>query len=444
MRINTNLVAPLLVLAFALHGNAHAATYKLPPPGEHVVGAIQEITASSADTLLDIGRRHGVGLYEISAANPGIDPWLPKDGQRVIIPTQHILPDAPREGIVINLPEMRLYYYPRPAPGESPVVITYPLGVGAEGKATPLGLTRIIAKAIDPPWVVPESVRAEHAAEGEILPRVVPPGANNPLGRHAMRLGMSTYLIHGTNEPFSIGMRASNGCLRMYPEDIASLYTKVAVGTSVRIINTPVKAGWLAGELYLEAHQPMTEPDYAPRSSHGSLTVAALVASSERSLPQEVWDRAMQVTEEIRGFPVPILRVRTPETPSRDEPARNVESTSGEDGWLVQVGAFRDTGNARVLARMVNNLEPAEAATLLRSGPLCRVLIGPFASKEAAHRARERIKASSSLPGVLVPAREMASAETCAGEGLPPDRQPEGDASGIIASTLPDTAGTQK
>lgn len=414
--LNMRLTPTLLAFAFAcaIAGAAQAATYPLPPPGEHLVGAVLEVSVSSADTLFDVARRHGVGIGEITAANPGVDPWLPRDGQRVIIPARHILPDAPREGIVINLPEMRLYYYPRPARGEAPVVITHPLGIGAEGKATPLGLTRISAKAVDPPWVVPESVRAEHAAQGEILPRVVPPGPNNPLGRHALRLGHPTFLIHGTDKPYSIGMRASNGCLRMYPEDIASLYSQIAVGTPVRILNAPVKAGWLEGELYVQAYAPMIEPEYPSSASPGSLMVAALVAATNHGLPPEAWERSSQAAEQARGIPVPILR-----RDATQAPALQAGETSGKSGggWAVQVGAFHDAANACMLARRLNGLESSRSASVLRAGPLCKVLVGPYASREDALAERERIMTSSSLPGVVVQSLEPGPVEVCsAGE----------------------------
>ncbi len=213
------------------------------------------------DTLLDIARRYDIGQEQIIRANPDVDRWLPGDGTRVIIPTRYILPAAPREGLVLNVPEMRLYYYPKPKPGETPVVKTFPVGIGRQDWGTPLGLTKIVGKVKDPTWTPPASIRKEHEENGDPLPAVVPAGPNNPLGQYAMRLaiGGGSYLIHGTNKAFGVGMRASHGCIRMMPEDIEYLFQQTPVGTPVRIVSETAKVGWFGGKLYLEIHEPLEE-----------------------------------------------------------------------------------------------------------------------------------------------------------------------------------------
>ena len=244
----------LLLLQVSILQTALGATYDIPADGSDVIGEISVTTATFDDTLLDIARRHGVGYQDIVRANPGVNVWVPGDGTDVILPTQFVLPPGPREGIVLNLAEYRLYYFPQPAPGETAQVITYPISIGRQDWETPIGVTKIVAKAVNPSWYPPQSVREEHAAEGRPLASVVPPGPDNPLGKHAMRLGLPGYLIHGTNKPAGVGMRVTHGCLRMFPEDIESLFDLVNVNTRVRIINEPVKIGWRGEELVMEVH----------------------------------------------------------------------------------------------------------------------------------------------------------------------------------------------
>lgn len=229
-------------------------------PGSDVVGEVQVIRARHEDTFVDIARAYGLGYDEIEHANPGVDPWLPGAGTRIVLPTQFILPDAPREGIVLNIGTKRIFYYPKAAPGETPVVVTHPVGIGREGWATPIGSTTVTSKVKDPVWTVPASIRKEHAAAGDPLPARVPTGPDNPLGAYAMRLGFPSYLIHGTNKPSGIGMRVSHGCVQLFPEDIESLFSQVTVGTRVRIVNQPQLLGWRDGNLYVEVH-PTLEDD---------------------------------------------------------------------------------------------------------------------------------------------------------------------------------------
>jgi L,D-transpeptidase ErfK/SrfK len=278
--------------------------FVLPPEGTDVVGVVQVAVAGHEDTLPDLARRYNLGYEEIVAANPGVDPWLPGAGTRVVLPTQFVLPDAPREGLVLNLASMRLFYYPLPAAGETPKVITHPIGIGREGWQTPEGSLRITEKKVKPAWIVPVSVRKEHAEKGDPLPPVVPPGPDNPLGDFAMRLSLPSYLIHGTNQPYGVGIRSSHGCVRLYPEDIARLFPRVPVGTRVTIVNQPYVAGWRNGQLYLEAHPPLAEE---ARRWGTSLQPMKKVVATRAPLPGAVnWDKATQVANEARGIPFPV------------------------------------------------------------------------------------------------------------------------------------------
>jgi L,D-transpeptidase ErfK/SrfK len=228
-------------------------------PDQDVVGRLQVTVATHEDTFADIARRFNVGYTELVRANPGVDPWLPGEGTQIVLPTEFILPDAPREGLVLNLAQMRLYYYPKPKK-EGPVeVITHPIGIGKVGWATPEGATKVTSHVKDPTWTPPVSVRKEHAKDGDILPPTVPPGPDNPLGRHMMRLGWPSYLIHGTNKPPAVGMRASAGCVRLYPEDIALLFDAVPDGTKVTVVNQPVLLGWRGDRLLVQTYEPLED-----------------------------------------------------------------------------------------------------------------------------------------------------------------------------------------
>ena len=286
---------------------AAAATFDMPLEEFDLIGAIHVVEARHEDTLLDIARRYDIGQEQITRANPAVDRWLPGEGTRVIIPTRYILPAGPRQGLVLNVPEMRIYYYPEPQPGEMPVVQTYPVGIGRQDWGTPLGLTRVIGKKENPTWTPPASIRKEHEEAGDPLPAVVPAGPNNPLGLYAMRLaiGGGSYLIHGTNKAFGVGMRASHGCIRMMPEDIEYLVPHIEVGTPVRIVSQPVKVGWFGGKLYLEVHEPLEEDDIG----HANLisTAMALIDEAQASRLVELDDIAVErALREQTGMPVPI------------------------------------------------------------------------------------------------------------------------------------------
>ncbi|MEO0617421.1 MAG: L,D-transpeptidase family protein [Pseudomonadota bacterium] len=280
-----------VVLALAgLTVAARAEVFPLPPEGDDVIGSVAVIESVAEDTFVDIARRHGLGYTELRRANPDVDPWLPGAGTRIVLPTRFVLPDAPRRGVVLNLPEYRLYYYPPAVDGKPRTVHTYPISIGRMDWETPLGSTRVTAKAERPTWYPPASIRAEHAADGDPLPGAVPPGPDNPLGDHALRLGLPGYLIHGTNRPAGVGMRVTHGCIRMFPEDIAVLFGMLPVGTPVNIVNQPIKFGWEQGQLFVEAHEvlarvapegPETEGEGAPAAVRAPADAETTVAASE-------------------------------------------------------------------------------------------------------------------------------------------------------------------
>lgn len=277
------------------------------PITSNVVGEIQVLQVSHEDTLYEIARRYDLGIDELSEANPGVDRWLPGQGTVVVLPTRFVLPAAPRKGIVLNIASKRLFYYPHGRLRGAPIVITHPVGVGRVDWSTPTGSTNVIAKAKDPSWYVPKSVRVEHAAMGDPLPSVVPPGPENPLGKFVLSLGMAGYLIHGTNKPAGVGMRVSHGCIRLYPEDIKPLYETVPIGASVTIVNQPYLVGWSGKKLYVEAHAP-AEDDQTDRAAALRTDLVKIARMGGQSEDSVDWKKVERVIRDAIGFPVPVTR----------------------------------------------------------------------------------------------------------------------------------------
>ena len=318
----------------SLAGNLNAEIYQLTS-GDDVIGEVTYIQSIAADTFVDIARRHGLGYTDLVRANPEVDPWLPGEGTQIVLPTQFVLPDAPRRGIVLNLAEYRLYYFPDADSEPASRVVTYPISIGRMDWETPLGRTRVVAKASNPSWYVPESVHQERRDNGdEPLPRVVPPGPDNPLGSRAMRLGLPGYLIHGTNRPAGVGMRVTHGCIRMFPEDIEVFFDQIPVGTEVTIVNQPVKFGWRDGQLHMEAHEflataapetaattgqetPSTTPAVADAPAEAALTVSPetemtrrFVAATGNRRVQPDWLAMERLLEQATGVPGAIAVTR--------------------------------------------------------------------------------------------------------------------------------------
>lgn len=230
-----------------------------------VIGSLKVYTVNENESLIETARKFGLGYNEIMDANPGIDPFVPGTGIKVNIPTHWILPDARSyNGVVINLPEMRLYYFFKQRGADH--VVTFPIGIGSEGTNTPVGNFRIIEKIINPSWHVPDSIREEKPE----LPPVIPPGRSNPLGSRALRLSRGDILIHGTNRPWGIGRRVSHGCIRLYPEDIIRLFKYVTKGAPVTIVRQPVKAGSAGSRIYIEVHEDhgAGSPNYLNEAVH--------------------------------------------------------------------------------------------------------------------------------------------------------------------------------
>jgi L,D-transpeptidase ErfK/SrfK len=281
-------------------------------PAQDLIGEPAQTRSVAKDTLPDIARRHDLGYDEINAANPGVDTWLPGEGTLVRLPMAHLLPNVPRTGIVVNLPDSRIYYF-HDDPDGRPVVETHPISVGRMDWKTPIGVTTIVRKEKDPTWYPPDSVRETHLKDdGDVLPAFVPPGPNNPLGAYALRLGIpgGAYLIHGTNIPVGVGMQITHGCIRLYPEDIARLFREVDVGMPVRIVNQRIKTGWVDGDLYLEVHHPLDGVDPNSVEDLTALTRAIVAATAVHRVTVD-WDLAERVFEQQRGEPTRISE-RTP------------------------------------------------------------------------------------------------------------------------------------
>ncbi|MBS0612465.1 MAG: L,D-transpeptidase family protein [Proteobacteria bacterium] len=354
---------------------APQATHKfvLEGDGDEVVGYVQKTKVGKDDTLPDIARRFDIGYEEMLLANPGVDPWLPGVGREVVVPTRFVLPAAPHEGLVVNVAAMRVFYFPPHKKGEKQTVITHPIGIGRVGWKTPEGTTKIVSRQKDPVWVVPKSVRQEHAQDGDILPAKVPAGPDNPLGQYMFRLGWPSYLVHGTNKPYGVGMRSSHGCIRLYPEDIAVLFEIVPIGTKVTVVNQPYVFGWHEGKLYLQAYAVM-EDDKRDWSKNRKRLLDRLLAPKLRKRiadhDQEIdWDEVGQFAHAPRGVPVPVTGERGGVDAVLAE-AREVENElplgsnwDGKSGLLVDEKTFNELLGGR------NKPDPAPVAAAEAPAP---------------------------------------------------------------------------
>lgn len=292
-----------LALLLACSLGAQALTLSLPPPGEDIIGDVYTVKIQHyEDTLNKYAEAYGVGFRELLAANPGINPWVPGQGKEVLIPAQFILPPGERNGIVINLAEMRMFYFPP----DGKTVVTYPIGIGREGWQTPLVTTHVTKIVKDPTWTPPASIRREHAAMGDPLPASVPPGPDNPLGPWALRLATPGYLIHGSNKELGVGMRVSHGCMRMYNGDVTELASKVGPGTPVRIVNSPVKVGWKSGAMYVEVHDALEE-QRSIHVSEAAVADAIHIANRVTRAPVQIdWVQAKSAAVKRSGIPVKV------------------------------------------------------------------------------------------------------------------------------------------
>jgi len=330
-----------LIALLLAAGHGSAANFALPAGDANVVGHVLSVRLDGTrNTLLDVARHYDLGYDEIVAANPGVSIWLPGAGSRIVVPTEFVLPPKPWVGIVINVAQRRLFYFP----AQRRSVVTFPIGIAQAGWPTPLGRTRIIAKFRDPSWIVPEDIRAQHLRAGETkFPRYFPPGPENPMGMLAMETGFPEIFIHGTDRPWGVGMRVSYGCLHLYPEDAAYLFERLRVGTPVRIMDQPVSVGEREGRLYLSAATPLGEHsparDYLTRAVRAVIRFQGLGTASARAVD---WDRVIRAAEARRIAPAPISPRRSLAVASAPLPATNYDfAPYGVDANGARVPATR-------------------------------------------------------------------------------------------------------
>ena len=373
---------------------------------DDVMGQLGMISLENGDTLPDIARHYSLGINTVSAANPGVDIWVPDAGEQILLPLSFILPDAPKKGIVINLAAMRIFHFKKG--GSLLSVSTYPVGVGTEERPTPMGRMYVARKKVRPTWFVPASIAADHRKKGDPLPAQVAPGPENPLGEYALYLSRASYLVHGTNKPASIGLRATNGCIRLYPEDIRRLFEDTPVKTPVRIVNQPYLVGRRGGMVYLEAHEPFEESGGADLKK-AYATLKTVETESGQALD---WDKIKEVVAEARGYPVPVLAAGSESNNyfTRTIKLKHPGELFGKpevpelqsDAWYVLAAVLRDKVDALRLSEIINHQGPPIPARVLSSSGKHRVLAGPFDNKSDAKKAAKRLKIYLELDGILV------------------------------------------
>ncbi len=275
-------------------------TFVMPANG-NVVGNIQYATVQPGDSIADVAIRYNMGGYEMLEANPGINYSHPNPGTRLVIPSRFILPDAPKKGIVINLSEMRLYFY-HP---DGVHVSTYPVGVGQDGWNTPIGKTSIVKMRERPTWIVPDSIMENYIANGKTVNKVIPPSPTNPLGEYAMNTGFASIVIHGTPYPKAVGLRSSHGCIRMTNQDVGELFKMVKVGTPVEIIHQPAKIGQENNKLFMEAHVPISSSLYDSDYKDVGSMIHKLADKIGKRYKVE-WNEVERIRHQANGYPLPI------------------------------------------------------------------------------------------------------------------------------------------
>lgn len=378
---------------------------------QNMIGRLAAIKTQPNDTLPDIARHFGLGYNDIVSANPNVDAWLPEPDTRVLLPLMFTLPDAPHQGIVLNLANMRMFHFSNKNTDQ---VMTYPVGIGRDGWNTPLGLTKIVSKTKNPTWYVPPSIQREHAEKGDPLPGSVPAGPDNPLGEYAMRLARSSYLIHGTNKPYGVGMQMSHGCLNLYPEDISELFNNTRIGTPVMIVNQPYLLGQHQDMLFLEAHKPLQgTASFFKRSLFSQIKQA----EKKHHLPIN-WPKVEQVVRQANGIPTPILA----RSMSFQEVAANalllphpeqlykqpIPRSLAGDAWSVTAATLADSRVARKLSALLNHQGPTIPSRTLEQGNTFQVVSGPFATAREAKTALKRIQLEFDLKGKINPPQNFA------------------------------------
>lgn len=368
------------------------------------IGVNADVPANPNDTLSDFARHFGLGFDEIQMANPGVDPWVLGDKQAIVLPLQYLLPEAPNKGIVINLANMRLFFYP-PKPANT--VVTYPIGIGRDGWNTPLGKTTVISKRYKPDWTAPESILKEHRQLNQPLPKVIRSGPDNPLGLYAMNLGFKGYLIHGTNKPYGIGMQVSHGCIQMYPEDIESLFSQVELNTPVNIVHQPYMMGFKDRVLYVEAHPALEKWKSQQNSQRQNLYKRLKTAATKYHLSLD-WQKIEQVLKQADGVPMavslpePAITRIALEHPPVLKAQPIVEANLDNRHWYLSVDEVMDEYPARKLTAMLNHQGPAIPVRSLPSQEKFAVIAGPFQSKQEANNVKTRIKNTFDLKSELI------------------------------------------
>jgi len=372
---------------------------------DDVIGRLAAIRLEKGDTLPDIARHFSLGINAVSAANPGVDIWVPEAGGRLQLPLSFILPDTHRKGIVINLAAMRLFYFKEN--GKLLAVSTYPVGVGTTQRPTPMGKMYVTRKKFRPTWYVPASIAEDHRKKGDPLPAKVPPGPLNPLGEYALYLSIPGYLAHGTNKPASIGLRATSGCIRLYPEDIKRLFENTPVKTPVIIVNQPYLVGQRDGIVYIEAHTPFEESG----STELKKTYVKLKNIEKKAGHPLDWKKVKEAVVEARGIPVPISEIShgSEKGVAKTITLKHPDKLYGKpeipelkaDAWYVLAANLRDKVDALRLAAIINHQGPQIPARVLSKGARHRVLAGPFNNMSEAKDAARRLKIDLELEGIL-------------------------------------------
>ncbi|MGC2063593.1 MAG: L,D-transpeptidase family protein [Thermodesulfovibrionales bacterium] len=384
--------------------------------GDDVIGRLAFISLEKGDTLPDIARHFSLGINGVSTANPGVDIWVPEAGERIMLPLSFILPDAPKKGIVINLAAMRLFQFK--GDSESMTALTYPVGVGTEERPSPTGQMYVERKVTRPTWHVPASIAEDHRKKGDPLPAAVLPGPQNPLGEYALYLSKPSYLIHGTNKPASIGLRATNGCIRLYPEDVKKLYENTPSKTPVSIVNQPYLLGQSNEVVYMEVHAPPEDLD-AVEFDRIYKKLRNIEKESGRTLD---WSKVKKVLAEARGIPVPIFEIRqgSGEGVAETIEVRHPGELYGRpeipelktDAWSVLAADVRDEIDAVRLAAIINHQGPHIPARVVSRNVSYRVIAGPFNDIREAKDAIKRLKIDLEIDGKLIePVKKKLSEE---------------------------------
>jgi L,D-transpeptidase ErfK/SrfK len=373
---------------------------------DDVVGQLAVIRLEKGDSLPDIARHFGLGIDEISASNPGVDLWVPEARVSIMLPLSFILPDTPRKGIVINLAALRLFHFKEDS--QSLTVSTYPIGIGTTERPSPTGQMYIERRMVRPTWHVPASIAEDHRKKGDPLPAKVLPGPLNPLGEYALYLNKPSYLIHGTNKPSSIGLRATNGCIRLYPEDIKRLYETTPVKTPVRIVNQPYLMGQRNGVVYIEIHAPLEDLD-ADELDKMYEKLRNIEKKSARILD---WKKVETALAEAQGIPVPVFEngqgsgegaVETIEVKRPDKYYGKPEVPELKiDAWYVLTADMHDKIVAARIAAIINHQGPQIPARVVSRSDGYRVITGPFNDIKEARNAAKRLRIDLEIEGKLI------------------------------------------